>query len=613
VSERPQQPDWEQRFRAPDLDLPTWARQAPDRLAVATNESGSWQVYGWDRSTGVRRRLTDVPIGILPSDEDIDSTYLLAPDGTRLIWFDDPRGDEAARWMVRPFDGSFDDDTPAEPLLPGVPEAWTTGIAVGRSVVAVGTGRDSGFDIFVSVDGGAARSVHHHVELQGVAGLSRDESLLAVEHAEHGDSMHFALRVLRPDGETVADLWDGPGLGLHAGGWSPVAGDQRLAIVHERGGRHRPGIWDPTSGERTDIDVDLPGDVDALDWWPDGSALLLLQDHDGRSQLYRLTVPGQELSRIEHPSGTISAARVRPDGAVWYRHAAGDRAPEVHTTDGSDALLSPEGPVSPPGRPFESWSFTNPNGDRVHGFYVTPAGDGPFPIVMDVHGGPTWAYADDFRPSVQAWVDHGFAVAMVNYRGSTGYGKDFRDALIGNPGFPETEDVLAGLDDLIAKGIADSDRAVVAGNSWGGYTTLLSLGLHPDRYALGLAGVPVADYPAAYEDESEVLRAYDRTLFGGGYEDIPDLYLERSPMTYIAGVRAPVLILAGDNDSRCPIRQILNYCDRLTELGREFELYRFEAGHGSMVIDEQIRQMRLRLDYALARIDAGAPVAGERA
>ena len=78
-------------------------------------------------------------------------------------------------------------------------------------------------------------------------------------------------------------------------------------------------------------------------------------------------------------------------------------------------------------------------------------------------------------------------------------------------------------------------------------------------------------------------------------------------MTYIENVRAPVLILAGDNDSRCPIRQILNYCDRLTELGREFELYRFEAGHGSMVMDEQIRQMRLRLDFALARIDTGAP------
>jgi dienelactone hydrolase len=610
VSERPQPPAWELRFRAPDLDLPQWARHAPDRLLVATNESGSWQVHAWDRAAGVRRRVTDNPIGILAGDE---TTYLPTPDGTRIVWFDDPRGDETARWMVRPFDGSHDDGAATEPFLPGVPDAWTTGIAMGDSVVAVGTGRDEGFDVFVSVDGGPARSIHHHPEILSVAGLSRDESLLAIEHAEHGDSMHFALRVVRPGGETVADLWDGPGLGLHAAPWSPVAGDQRLAITHERTGRHRPGIWSPETGERTDIDVDLPGDVEVLDWWPDGSALLLLHAHDGRSELFRLTVPAHHLYRVEHPTGTVSGARVRPDGAVWYRHAAGDRAPEVRTTNGEVALLSLEGPVAPPGRPLISWSFENPNGDRVHGFYVTPPGDGPFPIVMDVHGGPTWAYADDFRPSVQAWVDHGVAVAMVNYRGSTGYGRGFRDALVGNPGFPETEDVLAGLGDLVEKGIADPARAVVAGNSWGGYITLLSLGLHPERYALGLAGVPVADYPAAYQDEAEVLRAYDRTLFGGGYEDIPALYLERSPMTYIDHVRAPVLILAGDNDTRCPIRQIINYCDRLTELGREFELYRFEAGHGSMVMDEQIRQMRLRLDYALERIEAGAPVAGEPA
>ena len=613
MPERPHPPAWEQRFRSPALALPMWARRAPERLTVATNESGSWQIHAWDRAAGTRRRVTDNPIGVLAGDE--QSTHLPTPDGERIVWFDDPTGGETARWMVQPFGASPNGRTTAEPFLSGVPDAWTTGIAIGDSVVAVGTGLPEGFDVYVSVDGGPARSVHHHAEIVAVADLSPDDSMLAIEHAEHGDSVHFALRVVRPaTGETVADLWDGPGLGLRAAVWSPVAGDQRLAILHERGGRHRPGVWDLGTGERTDVDVDLPGEMDVLDWWPDASALLLLHELDGRSELYRLTLPGHELSRVEHPTGTISAARARPDGTVWYRHAAGDRAPEVRTTDGGGALLTLDGPSSPPGRPYVSWSFANPGGDRIHGFYVTPPGEGPFPVIMDVHGGPTWAYADDFRPGAQAWVDHGFAVAMINYRGSTGYGSEFRDTLLGNPGFPETEDVLAGLDDLIEKGIADPARAVIAGNSWGGYITLMSLGLHPDRYALGLAGVPVADYPAAYEDEAELLRAYDRTLFGGGgVEDLPDLYAERSPLTYIENVRAPVLILAGDNDSRCPIRQILNYCDRLTELGREFELYRFEAGHGSMVIEEQIRQMRMRLEFTLARIDVDSTVTSGRA
>jgi dipeptidyl aminopeptidase/acylaminoacyl peptidase len=208
---------------------------------------------------------------------------------------------------------------------------------------------------------------------------------------------------------------------------------------------------------------------------------------------------------------------------------------------------------------------------------------------------------------VQAWVDHGFAVAMVNYRGSTGYGVAFRDALIGNPGFPEVEDVVAGLDDLAATGVADSARAVIAGGSWGGYITLLALGLTPERWAAGAAAVPVADYPTAYRDEAPTLQAFDRSLFGGSPDEVGDLYVERSPLTYVDRVRAPVLILAGDNDSRCPIQQVLNYVEALRGRGGEVELYRFEAGHGSMVIDERVRQMAAELRFVLARVTPPDP------
>src|SRR5439155_21794200 len=149
-------------------------------------------------------------------------------------------------------------------------------------------------------------------------------------------------------------------------------------------------------------------------------------------------------------------------------------------------------------------------------------------------------------PEVQAWVDHGFAVGMVNYRGSTGYGVAFRDALIGNPGFPEVEDLVAGLDDLVASGVADPSRVVLSGGSWGGYVTLLALGVEPDRWAAGVAAVPVADYPTAFRDEAPSLQAFDRTLFGGSPEDAGGLYEQRSPLTYVDRVRAPVLILAGD-------------------------------------------------------------------
>jgi dipeptidyl aminopeptidase/acylaminoacyl peptidase len=267
-------------------------------------------------------------------------------------------------------------------------------------------------------------------------------------------------------------------------------------------------------------------------------------------------------------------------------------------------ILAADGPRPPKGQPFRSWKFTNSGGQSVHGFVVEPAAPAaaPHPVVMLVHGGPTWAYSDTFMADVQAWVDHGFAVAMVNYRGSTGYGVAFRDALIGNPGFPEVDDVVAGLDDLVAAGVADPARAVVSGGSWGGYVTLLAIGRAPERWAAATAAVPVADYVTAFRDEAPSLQSFDRTLFGGDPDEVGALYEERSPLTYVDRVRAPVLILAGDNDSRCPIQQVLNYEAALKARGADVELYRFDAGHGSMVIDERVKQMAAELKFVQDRL-----------
>ena len=157
----------------------------------------------------------------------------------------------------------------------------------------------------------------------------------------------------------------------------------------------------------------------------------------------------------------------------------------------------------------------------------------------------------------------------MNYRGSTGYGSAWRDALTGRPGLTELEDVGAVYDALVAEGVVDPQRALITGGSWGGFLTLLGLGTQPERWAAGIAEVPVADYLAAYEDEMEGLRAYDRALFGGSPEEVHDVYVRSSPLTYVDAVAAPVLVVAGANDPRCPIRQIDNYLGELEKLGKD--------------------------------------------
>jgi acetyl esterase/lipase len=601
----PSTPTWEARFRAPYLYLPDWSPRAPDRLVYASNETGVWQVHTWDHATDRRRLVTEHPVGLMDGAPTLD--------GEGVLWFQDETGDESGRWFVQPFEGGE-----SRPFLDGVPHGWNEGLAQAPGIVVAVISNRDGFGVYTSVDGKPAEQVAHSAESLMVAeslwnfrgftraGLSADGSMLCLEHSEHGDLIHPALRVMDPRRGTVIGELHDPGLSMHAACWSPVEGDNRLVITHERAGNERPAVWDPRTGELTDLSLDVQGGIEAQDWWPDGSALLLAHLHEGRHHLLRYDLPSGGLMHIDAPAGLVHKARVRPDGRVWFLHSRGDRQPVV-LDDLGEEVLAPDGDRPPPGRPYTSWHFENEHGQTVHGFHVTPAGGaGPWPVMMFVHGGPTALDMDRWQPEVQAYLDAGFAVGMVNYRGSTGYGREWRDTLTGNIGGPELEDVNAGLADLVRLGIADPSRAVIAGWSWGGYVTLLELGKHPEIWSCGVAGIPVADYIESYDDMSPLLQAYDRSLLGGTPAELPELMRDRNPINFADGVRAPLLILAGEHDSRCPIRQVLLYVDKLKELGKPPELYLFSTGHGSFDVEERIRQLRIILDFLERSVPSGA-------
>jgi dipeptidyl aminopeptidase/acylaminoacyl peptidase len=253
-------------------------------------------------------------------------------------------------------------------------------------------------------------------------------------------------------------------------------------------------------------------------------------------------------------------------------------------------------------------------GGPVHALVARPVGDTlekgdtrapatPLPTVFFLHGGPAAADEDSYDATRAAWLDAGFAVVHVNYRGSTGYGSAWRDALTARIGHTELADVAAVYDRLLADGEIDPASCVLAGYSWGGFLTLLGLGTQPERWAVGIGGVPVADYLQAYEDEMEPLRAYDRALFGGSPQEVPEAYTDSSPLTYVDAVVAPLLVLAGENDPRCPIRQIDTYLDALSARGARYAQYRYDAGHGSMVVQERIRQVACELAFARSALD----------
>ena len=583
-------PLWEQRLRATRVTLPDWAEDAPHRCLYVSNPTGTFELYAWDRETGGTRQVTDRANGT--------SDGALSPDGSEVWWFDDTDGDEFGTWRKQQFAGG-----PDVQAAPGVPAAYPAGLAIGAGVVVVGCSTDDGSSIHVVRPAGTTvlYASEHDADL---AALSRSERLVALEHSEHGDSRHRALRILTLDGEVVWERWDGEGLGLSALGFSPVDGDERLLAMHEQTGRMLPFVVDPATGQVVEPDLSgIEGDLDA-DWYADGSALLVRAEARGRSTLHRVTLDGT-VETLPTPPGTVGDVTARPDGTVEFSWSSA-AAPSVVRSTSGEVVLAPAGPPAPGSVPVTD-AFVQGPGGTVHALVAQPPGDGAFPTVFLVHGGPTWHDSDSFASDRAAYVDLGCAVVSVNYRGSTGYGTAWRDALTGRPGLTELEDLAAVRAWAVQTGLADPSRIAVTGASWGGYLTLLGLGVQPELWTCGVAAVPVADYLAAYEDEMEPLRAFDRSLFGGSPEQVPELYARCSPLTYVEAVTAPVLVLAGANDPRCPIRQIENWLAAAASAGKDVEVYRFDAGHGSLVVDERVRQLRAELRFVAARLGLAPP------
>ena len=577
-------PVWERRFRAPRLDLPHWARERPERVVYSSSRGGSWQGWTWDMERSRHQRLTHGPVG--------NRSIGISPSGEHVIWFDDETGDERGTWQIERFPKGGRRD-----LLPGVAPSWESGLAWGGKLAVVGLATEDGFAVHIASPDGEHRQIVDQREEVMAVGLSRDDRYALVSSADHGDSIHPDLKVLdAEDGSLVGQLRAAGTRHLAAAGFRPTAGELCVAIDDDRSGHTRPCLWWPRRRRVDQLKTGLRGEVEVVDWFEDGVALLLRQVLDGRHHLWRLDLDPVQLTRIDGPRGTVEAG-VRPDGAVWALCQSAARAARLLQLPAGDEVLRVPGRRPPRATPLRSWRFPTEGGRIIHGLLAVPPGSAPHPTVIWVHGGPHWHLDDSYSPAMAALVDRGLLVAAPNYRGSTGYGREHLDLLNGNPGFPEVADVAHGVADLVTRGLADPARVVLMGASWGGYITLLGLGLHPELFAAGIARVPVADYELAFFEESEPLQAMDRALFGGDPKQVPELFRERSPLTYADRVRAPLLIQAGENDSRCPYHQVEVYVERLRELGKPVTFHHCPAGHSAMVVDQDVALTAQALDF----------------
>jgi dipeptidyl aminopeptidase/acylaminoacyl peptidase len=406
-------------------------------------------------------------------------------------------------------------------------------------------------------------------------------------------------------GKQIGELWDGEGSSIESGIFSPIQGDTRLLATSSKTGFERPLIWNPLTDERKDLRMDeIPGSISVWDWSPDAKRVLLLQLYQAQYQLYSYELDTDKAIRLNHPQGILGGFTrgYFADGneiwVTWQNASSPARlvALDAMTGELKKTLLTAGNP--PAGHDMRSFTITSENGDELQGWVATPEGNGPFPTILHTHGGPTSVQTNMFSPSAQAWLDHGFAFCSVNYHGSVTFGKRFEKSIWGNLGDLEVQDMASVYHWLVDNNIATPDSVLLTGGSYGGYLTLQAIGRRPDLWAGGMALVAIADWKTMYEDEAENLRGYQRALFGGSPDETPEATRKSSPITYAEQIKAPIFVIQGENDTRCPARQMKGYEEKLKSLGKSISVHWFDAGHGSRAQEQQIEQQELMLRFA---------------
>lgn len=242
----------------------------------------------------------------------------------------------------------------------------------------------------------------------------------------------------------------------------------------------------------------------------------------------------------------------------------------------------------------EAITWTAPDGIEIQGFLITPEGDGPHPLIVNVHGGPVSAFQNRWLgSSTVPWlVSRGYAVLMPNPRGSWGRGQDFVRMVYGDMGGDDALDILAGIDALIERGIADPARLGVTGGSYGGFMSAWLI-TQTDRFAAAVVMSPVTDWYSQHRTSN--IGEFDRLFLQDDPSNPAGRYFERSPVMFARQVKTPTLHTAGARDRCTPPTQAIEFHQALLENGVESVLLLYpEEGHG-------VRQMPAGIDVC-ARI-----------
>lgn len=589
---------WKQRYRTRSLWNVALARRASIHGIAVSAASGTAQLYAWDVLSGTLSQLTHSEDGVLEGT--------ISPDGRSVYYLRDEGGSERGHYVRIPWDGGEEQDL--TPNMPAYAALYRCAVSEnGRAFVFTPT-EANGFPLYsldLRGDGGvgAPRELYRSPKFIDDVALSQDARLAVVATTEYAKARQYSLLAFEvASGKRVGELSYLPDGSVRAALFSPLPGDDRLLCMTDHSGYNRLLLWNPRSGERIELAVgDLAGDVEPLDWSVDGRTLLLRQVSSAVDRLHLYDLETGTVTHLMHPAGAYLDAKFGPDGqiaAFWTDAAHAAQVISLDTRTGALMATLLSAGESGPAHPFRSVHFPSTDGRDIQGWLALPDGTGPFPTILSVHGGPLLVAVEAYDPDAQSWLDHGYAYLTINYRGSPTFGKEFQEQIWGDMGHWEVEDMVAARDWLIQEGLAQPNALLVTGISYGGYLTLMALGKYPDLWAGGMAVIASADLISEYYEGTDWTRGYLTAQMGGTPAEIPEKYRASSPITYAEHVSAPLLVIQGRNDMRCPPRQMERYAEKMQALGKSFEIEWFDAGHGELATEESIALQERLLGFA---------------
>jgi dipeptidyl aminopeptidase/acylaminoacyl peptidase len=355
------------------------------------------------------------------------------------------------------------------------------------------------------------------------------------------DSVAGASRLLLDDPERqVEAAWPTP--------------DGLVVIDEVRDARHLPTVIDPATGAALPF-PELPGNSIPLGRAPDGAWIVMRYDS---------TTP-KGIVRLEEGEGGVTSRSL-----TRFRGSQDEAKPERARLDLADLT------------PAERFRWRSGDGLEVQG-WLYRAAPNRGRAVLYIHGGPTWHSEEWFNPQIQYLVRRGFNVLDVNYRGSTGFGMPYREAIkLDGWGGREQDDIAAGAAALMAAGLAGPGRVGITGTSYGGYSSWCQIVHRPPELIAAAAPIcGMTDLVIDYETTRPDLRPYSEEMMGGSPAQRPDRYRERSPIHYVENIRGKLLIVQGGQDPNVTPENVRQVVLRLGAAGIPYELLEFaDEGHG---------------------------------